>query len=690
MHRLPDMIRPKSALGEFFKPAPVALVLVAIFASIVAANSTVDFWIYATSPLSGGWLRDNSVIAYSWILDGRIFHKENFPSLGILNSFLAGPPSANMYAVRPVYPLLASVVAPLTGAMPALLLVNAAAWGLAAYCAVRLTNLLTDSALASWIAVTFIVLGQGYWFHLTDYSAHMLSNCGYVVSVYVLAKIGAAERPLDLTEQVVAAAVLAGMALTYNTGLALLLAYMLFAILSGSWRASVVTAALVVAIQRTWPFFYGWSGEFGTALQGTESVYLARALSRWWSAAQDPSLFLGTIGRISAQIVASDPLNLAVVLICTVGIVAGLIKRRLEWFLFVAGIAPIMTALPWMTFAQARGYIANAGYGVLAVLAATILGRYGKAAKLATVCLVIVQGGWLASESLGNVYPATIFSIGASGVGEVLDAFGEGRSTTASLTGLETAPQRVGGRETVRNAGGLEKTMDYVLGVRAAGQGATLHAWSYRSYVFAPLMIATIFFVRRRVTAAVLLAAAYLLPPIIAQARAPERFSLVVTEAVLPAPAKLLTQEVTLSMQAWEAIQKASSNRDQVELFSGILAHAKLEAELCGHRIVDAIQNVVSDDPNALRVHRVDPDALGRAVEVENCDRVVRLRIRSLESSGLTSWMAWQRVGLPLRRLTIDEHEVSGDGPMSWPALELRIGLAPGPSGRLKTTFLFF
>jgi hypothetical protein len=666
-------------------------VLVVVFASVIASNSTVDFWIYATSPLSGGWWRDNSVIAYSWILDGRIFHKENFPSLDILNSFLVGPPSANLYAARPVYPFLVSVVAPLTGAMPALLLVNAVAWGVTAYCAVRLTNLLTDSVLAPWIAAAFIVLGEGYWLHLTDYSAHMLSNCGYVVSVYILAKIGAAERPLDLNKQVIAAATLTAMALTYNTGVALLFAYVLFAIFSGSWRASVITALLVVVAQRAWPFFYCWSRECGALIQGTENHYLAEALSRWWSASQDPSLFFKMLGWISVQMVASDPLNLAIILICIIGMMMGRIKQRLWWFLLVAGAAPMMTALPWMTYALARGYIANAGYGVLAVLAAAILGDYGKAAKLVAVCLVIVQGGWLASESLGNIHPVRIFFVGANDIGEFLDAFGEGTSTTASLTGYEAAPQRIGGHEIVSNAGGLEKTQDYIPGVRPAGLTATLHAWAYRFYVFAPLMIATVFSVRRRMTAGVLMAAAYLLPPIIAQARSPERFKLVVTEIVLPASAKLLTQEVTLSKQAWEAIQKASSSRDQVELFSGILAQARLEAELCGHQIIDAIQIVTGDDPNVrLRVHKIDPDALERAVEVENCDRVVRLRVRSLEPSGLTSWVAWQRAGLPLRRLTIDGHEVSGDERMSWPALELRIGPALGPSGQLKTTFLFF
>jgi hypothetical protein len=180
-------------LRDLFKPTPVALIGVAVFASLIVSNSVVDFWIYATSPLNVEFA-NNPVIGYSYVIDRRLLHKENLPFLGLLNSFLVAPPSISMYAARPVYPFLASLGAPFTGAMPALLLVNAVAWGSAAYCVVRLTNLITDSTLAPWIAAAFILFGEGYWFHLTDYSAHMLSNCGYVVSVYILAKIGAAEH----------------------------------------------------------------------------------------------------------------------------------------------------------------------------------------------------------------------------------------------------------------------------------------------------------------------------------------------------------------------------------------------------------------------------------------------------------------------------------------------------------------
>src|SRR5204863_9556996 len=111
------------------------------------------------------------------------------------------------------------------------------------------------------------------------------------VSAYVLVRIGAAERQLNLRNQAIALVTLIAMSLTYNTGLALLAAYTLFAGLSGSWRAAIVTVVLVLAVQRVWPYFYCWSMENGSLMQGTEGRYLAEALSRWSSAASDPSVF---------------------------------------------------------------------------------------------------------------------------------------------------------------------------------------------------------------------------------------------------------------------------------------------------------------------------------------------------------------------------------------------------------------
>ena len=661
--------------------------LVLVFAAIIASNNLADFWIYCTSALNGDQSRVNAFVGWSFILNGRLLHIENLPFLEILNSFLTAPPTATIYAVRPVYPLLASVLAPLTGAMPALLLVNVAAWMAAAYCAIRLTNLITNSSLAPWIAVAFIVLAWSYWFHLTDYSAHMLSNCGYVVAVYVLAKVGAAERRLEFKDQVIVAATLIAMALTYNTGIALLLGYVLFALLSRSWVASILTAVLVIAAQRGWPFFYGWSREFGNQLQGEEGFYLAEAISRWLAIAKDPILFLKTLAWISFQTVASDPFNLAVVSICIIGTLTAQVRNRLWWFLLVTGVAPIALAIPWMSFAPARGYIASAGYGVLAVLAAAILGRFGNAAKLVTVCLVAVQAAWLTSASLGNAYPPAIFSVGVSSVRELAFAFGGNSTKVESLTGHETRPERVGGRETVSDAGGLDKPLDFIPGViRPAG--GSLHAWAYRLYIFAPFMVAILLLVRSRSMAGTLLITAYLLPPIIAKVRQPEIFKLAMMQTNLPAPVKTAAQEITLSEPVWQALQSAGNN--EVELFSGILARASLKADLCGNQILSTEQVALSSERPGVKIlfHRLDRKILQQALQVNDCDRTLRVHFQSLEPAGLKSWIAWQRPGLPSRRLAIDSREVSGE--VSWPALELRIGSEIGPADQMKTDFLFF
>ena len=157
-------------------------------------------------------------------------------------------------------------------------------------------------------------------------------------------------------------------------------------------------------------------------------------------------------------------MNIAVVSVCIVGILTGRLRSRLWWFLFVAGIAPIALAIPWMSYALARGYIAIAGYGVLAVLAAAILGRFGNAAKLVTVCLVALQAVWLTSASLGNAYPPAIFTVGASSIEEFAYAFGGNSTAVESLTGYESSPQHVGGSETISKAGGLDKPIDFIPG----------------------------------------------------------------------------------------------------------------------------------------------------------------------------------------------------------------------------------
>jgi hypothetical protein len=673
--------------SELLKPIPVALVLVAVFATVIFSNHLVDFWIYCTSALNGERSRMNPFVGYSHILDGQLLHRENLPFIEIMNSFLAAPPTATIYAVRPLYPLLASILAPLTGALPALLLVNIVAWMAAAYCAVRLTKLITDSSLAPWITVAFIVLGWSYWFHLTDYSAHMLSNCGYVVAVYVLAKVGTAERRLDFRDQAIVVATLAAMGLTYNTGIALLAAYVLFALLSRAWVAAILTAVVVIATQRFWPLFYGGSREFANQLQGTEGSYFAGALSQWQALAADPVLFLKTLGWISFQTLASDTLNFAVVSVCIVGLLTGQVRTRLRWFLLVAGVAPIALAMPWMTYALARGYIASAGFGVLAVLAAAVLARLGNVGKTVAICLVALQAAWLASASLGNVYPGTIFSVGTSSVQEIVYAFGANPTRVESLTGHETSPQRVGGRATIINAGGLNKAVDFVPGSVQRFFGSP-RALINRLYLFIPFVVAMLLLVKNRVRVGALLIIAYLLPPIVANIRTPETFKLAVMRTDLLVPAKTVTQEVTLSESAWQALEGVSNS--QVELFSGVLAHARLIADLCGTRILDAEQVALIPDKPFIAVlyHRLDLEALQHAVQAKDCDRTIRLQFKSLEPTGMTSLITWQRPGLPARRLAVDERDVSEE--VNWPALELRIGAEIGPEDQLKMNFVFF
>lgn len=75
------------------------------------------------------------------------------------------------------------------------------------------------------------------------------------------------------------------------------------------------------------------------------------------------------------------------------------------------------------------------------------------------------------------------------------------------------------------------------------------------------------------------------------------------------------------------------------------------------------------------------------AMNVSGCERVLRVRFESADSASLMGWTAWQRAGLPGRRLRIDGREVT-DPQLNWPSLEIRMG--EGSQDALKTSVLLF
>ena len=381
--------------------------VLAVSASILLFHAPIDLWIYATSPLLDPGHRVNPLIGYSTIVNERIFHLENLPTLSILNTFLLAPPVGDFYAVRPMYPLIASIISPITGAVPALLIVNLASWIAASFCAIKLASMISTERSAPWMAMILIALGQGYWFHTTDFSAHIANHCGYIISVYILVIIGVGQEHLGFRQHAIATATMTAMALTYNSGLALVVVYLLFGMLSPSRFVYIANALLVVLLQRIWPFFYTWSVETGQFMQSTEFGYLAIAMNRWLALAQDPIRFSETALWHLLQIVASDPLNIAVLAISVLGLVLNRSARmyRVRLFLFAAAVAPIALALPWTTAALARGYISNAGYGLFAVLAAITLSELRPQWRYALVIPVLLQAAWIASALAGNVHP---------------------------------------------------------------------------------------------------------------------------------------------------------------------------------------------------------------------------------------------------------------------------------------------
>ena len=147
----------------------------------------------------------------------------------------------------------------------ALLAVNIIGWVAALIATIELAHSLKASRAGLWIAGIFSVLGFGYWYHLTDYSAHMLASTLYVVMALALLRLGVADRRLTSREFVAAFAILCVAALTYNSGLGLLMAFAVIALTAGSRLLPVAACSVgVILVQRIWPIVYSGSVGVGT------------------------------------------------------------------------------------------------------------------------------------------------------------------------------------------------------------------------------------------------------------------------------------------------------------------------------------------------------------------------------------------------------------------------------------------
>ena len=131
----------------WFIAAPVVVLAVVALADATVLRSP-NAWILVTTPIVGSNLT-NSVIGYSYLLDGSLIHKENLSPLQsalAYNGFDWGPDG---YSLRTLQPFLVSVASPFLGLVASALLVNYLAYSILVVATARLAYRLTGRVAAA-------------------------------------------------------------------------------------------------------------------------------------------------------------------------------------------------------------------------------------------------------------------------------------------------------------------------------------------------------------------------------------------------------------------------------------------------------------------------------------------------------------------------------------------------------------
>jgi hypothetical protein len=395
----------------------------------------------------------NLSIGFTNFLGEAPLFRENQPFLQLVELMNGLEAQPSFYFARPFYGFLAAQVAPFTGIMPALLLVNYAAFALCAWVTWRFALALFADRVAALVAVALLTGGMGMLAHIGDYSAHLLSFCTSYVGMLVLFESGVWREGRPLRTHVLIGLTFGVALLTYNSGLMLLAAYLAVAVRHNRLWHLAVAAALTLCGQRLWRALLTANG---IVLPEVEESYLAFALEAWREILGLPALELvrRTVGLLTEFLVFDSP---GVLVAGLIGLLVQVRGLPLAWLCAVLIAAPLGAGLVTATAAGARGYLVYQISLLFYCAAGGLFSRglrAGGAARAATAAaLVLVVAGhlaWSTAHLRGDDAPIATYFLG---IDDGWPLFRHPSSVALSLTGAEPTPALFGGEARLAQAG---------------------------------------------------------------------------------------------------------------------------------------------------------------------------------------------------------------------------------------------
>ncbi len=671
-----DALRRVLASGSRQAWAAGLLFLVVSLAVTARGRDERSGWTLMTSP-AGHDHRNNTLLGYSWLRDGRPFMKENIPCVSQVGVF-AGSLDALSQAeyrddfrlIRGFYSFAASFLAPLLGILPAMLAVNWLSWAACAAIAYEIARGLSGDRTAGLLAALFVAAGIGPAIHIGDYSPHLLAFATYYGGVLLLVRTGVYRERRPWTVHVGLGLYFAICCLAYNTGVKLVAVYLVAAAFKNRWRDMAAAAAIALPARSI------WQAVLGSTVRDVEAEYLSLALEKWKTLfSGDPAEALATAARLASEFLFffDSPAVVVAGLVCCLLLPMPWPLKRLG---LISVAMPFLAAFVFAPAAGARGYLVYAGtawvYACLAVALATWLRGARAGLKpvvvVAVALLLCTHLGWATAHLWNHLGPAKTYFLGwDDGL-----AYFAAPTEAVSLTGREPTPVLFGGDVALGEAGAVSGPPDRLFKDRQVMFGVSLLSrglFVLYLVVLAAVMARTL---RRRLviggTLVGCLVATAVASPFLLRSM-PVFFP--VDQAVVIPGRGSLRYEVSLSPDVTTRLTTRAVRGDTLGFFFRPSGSSALEASISADG--EALAVVQDPDPLCTGFYRFRPGDRDDGVATLSRSGRLTLTIRNPGVEPVTL-SGWQRPDLTGRALTV--LHASGkpaDAALALPAFEVRL-----------------
>jgi hypothetical protein len=609
------------------------------------------------------------LFGYTFVAGSQPLFAENTYFLDQVVMFSGAGSRLSMYftSIRPLYAFLASLLAPLTGVLASLQLLNYLSWALAAYVAWRYTLRLFADRWAAALAVVLVAFGIGFVIHVHDYSPHIFPFAMYYAGTLVVYESGVWSSRRPWRTHLMIGAFLAIASLAYSTGIVLAAAYAAVAIRRNAWRHVAAAVAIGISSQYVWTaalnvFNSLASGHWAWInVPQAEQALMRQSVAIWVAALPD----LPAFGRMLVDSVLQFgglecPLLIAVAAGCWI---AQDLSREQRWFDLCFAAMPIAVALVYVHVVITRGYLS---YGMSLWIYSTLAGSFAVwlrttgvrrvAAVLAVTIVIVAQAGWSTSHLRGYLIPIKMFH-GFGTVTWLKPHFDQWQMPAAqSLTDGEATPVLFGGAATITEAGA----------VTAIPNPAPSYTWRFGLVARAVIVIylaamALAWLGRRRLVAVAVGAGVIWVSPVLAAKISPLRptpiYSTFDSESIRAGDT--WTYSIDVGPAFLEAARRALAKATMVDfMVAGLRPPLVVRVKAGGEVIASAV-----DGRQVLR------SALSAGQVLGLLDQSKRLEVE-IAADHQARIFGWQRPDLPGRNLHAQYADLSAITAL--PAFEMR------------------